>query len=303
MVIHYDKYPILQFLDKGLLSKLEGKINLRGEDIQMWKQENGAIETARYFVKEMYNGYIADKCGKNIYVIAKPFIEALNRSAKAFRNISRGVELDNLFEECCIVIDNQAYVAHTVDDGPFRNDYALSIYATGEADNMKGNNNIVYLGTLVFKKADDDHYTFDLGLLSSVFEKPTFDYDATESIVDKFLGILLFKHYAKVELDIVNGKQRKKSNILNEKLINETSNGIHVLDSQWYTSVFRKEGFTVRGHFRFYSSCNRLIYVDEFQKHGYHRHAKILDDPMAEPDTTELKRKLDELEREGYIIQ
>ena len=96
---------------------------------------------------------------------------------------------------------------------------------------------------------------------------------------------------------------RKKSELLNEKFINETSNGIQVLDSQWYTSVFRTEGFTVRGHFRFYSSCNRLVYVNEFQKHGYHRHAKILDDPTAEPDTEELKRKLDELEKDGYIIQ
>jgi hypothetical protein len=136
-----------------------------------------------------------------------------------------------------------------------------------------------------------------------MFEKPAFDYDTTESIVDKFLGILIFKHYAKVELDIVNGKQRKKSDILNEKLINETSKGIQVLDSQWYTSVFRTEGFTVRGHFRFYSSCNRLVYVNEFLKHGYHRHAKILDDPTAEPNTEELKKKLDELESEGYIIQ
>ena len=167
---------------------------------------------------------------------------------------------------------------------------------------MKGNN-IVYLGTLVFKKADDDHYTFDLSLLSSVFEKTAFDYNATESIVDKFLGILIFKHYAKVELDIVNGKQRKKSDILNEKLINETSNGIQVLDSHWYTSIFRTEGFTVRGHFRYYKSCERLVFVNEFQKKGYHRHAKILDDPTAEPDTEELIRKLDELEKEGIIIQ
>lgn len=302
MVFHYDKYPILQFFDKNLLPQLPGKINLRGDDIQVWNQEGGANETARYFVKEMYTGYIADKCGHSIYVIAKPFVEAMNRSANAFRNISRGVELDKLFEECCIVIDNQTYIAHIIDDGPFRGDYALSIYATGEADNMKGNN-IVYLGTLVFKKADDDHYTFDLSLLSSVFEKTAFDYNATESIVDKFLGILIFKHYAKVELDIVNGKQRKKSDILNEKLINETSNGIQVLDSHWYTSIFRTEGFTVRGHFRYYKSCERLVFVNEFQKKGYHRHAKILDDPTAEPDTEELIRKLDELEKEGIIIQ
>ena len=302
MVFHYDKYPVLQFLDKGLLPKLNGKINFRGDDIQVWNQEPGAVDTAQYFVNEMYKGRVADRCSHNIYVIAKPFIEAMNRSANAFRNISRGVELDKLFEDCCIVIDNLTYIAHQIDDGPFRGDYALSIYMTGEGENIKGIS-IVYLGTLVFKKGDEYHYVFDMTLLSTMFEKPAFDYDATESIVDKFLGILIFKHYAKVELDIVNGKQRKKSELLNEKLINETSNGIQVLDSQWYTSVFRTEGFTVRGHFRFYSSCNRLVYVNEFQKHGYHRHAKILDDPTAEPDTEELKRKLDELEKDGYIIQ
>lgn len=302
MVIHYDKYPTLQFFNKKLLPKLYGKINLRGEDIEAWSQEDGAFETARYFIGEMYNGSIADLCGNNIYVIAKPFIEALNRSANAFRNISRGVELDKLFEDCCIVIDNLTYVAYIFREGPYLGDYALSFYATGKSENIEGNN-IMYLGTVVFHKGDDEHYVFDLNLLSTYFETLAYDYDATESMVDKFLGILIFKHYAKVELEIVNGKQRKKSDILNQKIINETPNGIQIMDSQWYTSVFRKEGFTVSGHFRFYKSCNRLVYVNEFQKHGYHRHAKILYDPTAEPDTENLIKQLDELESEGYIIQ
>lgn len=302
MVIHYSKYPILQFFDKTLLPGLDGKINIREEDFTAWSQDNEAIESARFFVKQMYSGYAASQSSHNTYILARPFIEALNRSAQAFRNISRGVELDKLFENCCIVIGNLAYVAYRVDDGPFRNDYQLSLYQTGEAENMEGNN-IVYMGTLIFNKADDDHYQFDLALLSTAFEKPAIDYDETESIVDKFLGILIFKHYAKVELEVVNGKQRKKSDLLKDKIINSTTNNLKILDSQWYTSIFRKEGFSVRGHFRFYKSCNRLVYVNEYQKHGYHRHAKILDDPTSEPDTTELIKKLDELEKDGYIIQ
>lgn len=302
MVIHYDKYPILQFFDKKLLPKLDGKINFRNEDLKAWEVEIGAIKAARFFVKEMYYGRAADLSGHNIFIIAQPFIDAMNRSANAFRNISRGVELEKLFDNCCIIVGNMAYVAYKIEEGPFKDDYMLSIYFTGKSENLKGNN-IVYAGTMVFRKGDNDHYLFDLSLLSTLFERPAFDYDSTESLIDKFLGILIFKHYAKVELDLVNGKTRKKSELLNQKIINETSSGINVLDSQWYTSVFRNEGFTVRGHFRFYKSCNRLIYINEFQKHGYHRHAKILDDPTAEPDTTELVRKLDELEKEGYIIQ
>ena len=61
MVIHYDKYPILQFFNKELLPKLNGKINIRGEDIQTWNTYPYAAHTARYVLNEMYKGYIADK--------------------------------------------------------------------------------------------------------------------------------------------------------------------------------------------------------------------------------------------------
>ena len=115
-------------------------------------------------------------------------------------------------------------------------------------------------------------------------------------MIDSILAVLLFKHYAKVELDVIHGREKKMSAVANEKIINETLKRVHIMDSNWYTTIYRTEGYDVKGHIRYYKVYDTIAYVHPHTRKGYVRRAKILDDPTAEPDTLEHDRKLNVLE-------
>lgn len=306
MKINYNTYPILEFFDKNRLPKLNGKINWREEDIKLWNTDLGAARTAQYTVNEMYKGYIADRCGQNVYILMPKFQEAIAKSGNAFRNISRGVQLEKLFEDCCIFAGDMVYVcyklkkdtyfgrAFNTEDRP--NNYMTAIYCQGKGDDKK-DRHVVYLGTLIFSKENDKAYRIEMSLMSTWMGLYAIDYKDNEQLIDAILGVLLFKHYAKVELDIVPGREKKMSIVANEKVINETPKGVHIMDSDWYTTIYRTEGYDVKGHIRYYKVYDTITYVKPHQRKGYVRRAKVLDDPTAEPNTTEHDMKLLELER------
>lgn len=88
-----------------------------------------------------------------------------------------------------------------------------------------------------------------------------------------------FLKYAEVETKIVNAK--RKENHLGEKYVNETSRNIEILDSTYFTTISRTDGFGVSGHFRFQPygpglSLKRLQWIADYEKTGYTRKAKIL---------------------------
>ena len=287
-----------------MLPKLGGKINLRGEDIELWNTDSEAALTARLSINEMYEGYIAHKCGQNVYILMPKFQEALAKSGKTFKNISRGVQLEKLFENCCIVfgdmvcicykLSNDTFFGHKYNTAERPNNYMLNIYYQGKGDNKK-DRHIVYLGTIVFSKDGDTAYRIEISLLSTLLGLYAVDYKDNEQLIDTVLAVLIFKHYAKVELDIIQGREKKMSVVAKEKVINETLNGIHIMDSSWYTTIYRTEGYDVRGHIRYYKTYDKITYVNPHKRKGYVRHAKILNDPTAEPDTTEHDMKLNAL--------
>ena len=305
MKVGYSTYPILEFFDKNRLPKLGGKINLRGEDISVWNTDPDAAQTAQYTVNEMYQGYIADKCRQNVYILMPKFIEAVMRSCNAFKNISRSVQLEKLFEDCCIFagdmvyvcykLTNDTYLGHTFNTAERPNNYMVAIYYQGKGDDKK-ERHIVYLGTLVFSKEDDKAYRIEISLMSTWMGLYAVNYKDNEQLIDALLAVLMFKHYAKVELDVIHGREKKMSVVANEKVINETPKGVYIMDSSWFTTIYRTEGYDVRGHIRYYKVYDTIAYVHPHKRKGYVRRAKILNDPTAEPDTTEHDLKLNELE-------
>ena len=95
--------------------------------------------------------------------------------------------------------------------------------------------------------------------------------------------LLLFKKFASVELEIIKANSRKKVDFAEKgKVINEMGIDVSLLDSRWFREIIRNEGFKVRGHFRL-QPCKdengnwtrKIIYIEEFEKHGYHRRAQI----------------------------
>lgn len=100
-----------------------------------------------------------------------------------------------------------------------------------------------------------------------------------------FVFPILFKRYAKVEIEQGKCGKSTRSKILNDKLRNNIPFDIKIMDSTWFTTICRNEGFKVRGHFRLQPKKNdkgewikELIYINEFEKKGYHRLAKITKD-------------------------
>lgn len=85
--------------------------------------------------------------------------------------------------------------------------------------------------------------------------------------------------YADVESKVINAQ--KKEHHVGVKYLNETNRKIEILDSTYFTTISRTEGFGVRGHFRFQPygidmKERRLQWINEYQKTGYTKRAKIL---------------------------
>lgn len=94
---------------------------------------------------------------------------------------------------------------------------------------------------------------------------------------------IAFKKYAEVEtkeiIDIVDPNKAPK-NICKTLALQNTPFDFQItkLSADWYTEIIRTTGFEVRGHWRLQPYSNgkrRLIFIQPFMKHGYHRKAKI----------------------------
>lgn len=94
------------------------------------------------------------------------------------------------------------------------------------------------------------------------------------------VGFICFMKHCPIETKLIKAKSKEKH--LGTKYLNETNNNIEILDSTWFTTIVRSEGFAVRGHFRFQPKkengvwVKKLIWISDFQKEGYTREAKIL---------------------------
>lgn len=94
--------------------------------------------------------------------------------------------------------------------------------------------------------------------------------------------LMIFKTFLKhvdVETKVVNANRKEKH--LGEKYVNETDYKVQILDSTYFTTISRTEGFGVRGHFRWQPfgpgmSQKRLQWISDYQKDGYTRVASIL---------------------------
>jgi hypothetical protein len=62
------------------------------------------------------------------------------------------------------------------------------------------------------------------------------------------------------------------------KYNNKTKSDITIVDSTWFTTLIKSDGFKVRGHFRlqpYKGGEKKLIWIQDFKKHGYTRKARI----------------------------
>ena len=93
------------------------------------------------------------------------------------------------------------------------------------------------------------------------------------------VGLLLFIKYCPLETKFIAAG--RKDHHVGQKYVNETNHKIEILDSTWFTTIVRSEGFGVTGHFRMQPygpgiTQRRLTWIEPFEKTGYTRKARIL---------------------------
>jgi hypothetical protein len=87
----------------------------------------------------------------------------------------------------------------------------------------------------------------------------------------------LFLEYCDTEIKYISAGRKDKIN--KNKYKNDSRTDVQVIDSNWFTTLVRTEGFKVRGHFRLQpygpkKQYRKLIYIKPFKKKGYKRKFK-----------------------------
>jgi hypothetical protein len=211
----------------------------------------------------------------NVVYMAKTFKEALMKSITALEN-SVNKEPDFMF-------GNLKYNTGVILDDP----KSATFYHIDKKQQTV--TAVVFTGPLLTFAVKDFRLNFAFTPTSQAYV-PNFvtQVDLPEflqmgsSFLNQTLPVPFFRTYADHEIKEVMGKRSAKINKIEYANPNKAS--IHILDSSWYTTVMRTEGFMVTGHLRMQPcgknlSERKLIYVDGFQKHGYVRKAKMLNQP------------------------
>ena len=269
MVISYSQYPLLKMLEKSHdMSKHEGLSFLECDS--KTQPENC------YSIFKFLSGnweLVKRNVSKNIFIISSPFADAMEKSHKAFRKLNPLDILRESSPNAGVLLSSfnkfgTIYLIHKeTNRAVFLIFASTNLLSAVILDLSNGWQNNVFT---------TNHNSFYNGYDSRMFI-------ANEMAV--LSSFLIFKKYAKVEIEQGKCGKTIHSKILKEKLRNNLPFDVNIMDSTWFTTICRNEGFKVRGHFRLQPKKNdkgewikELIYINEFEKHGYHRQAKILND-------------------------
>jgi len=126
-------------------------------------------------------------------------------------------------------------------------------------------------------------YPHVLGVLSNNanFTSPIDIDDMDLATHDLIIKSLIFIYCSEITEEYLKPHSRI-GKIRIDKIINETNSPYIIVGSKWNIKSIRSEGFRVSGHFRLQPCGERrqdkkLIFIDEFEKNGYVRKAKSLE--------------------------
>ena len=296
MYLSYYQHPELQLLDPDRCkeyvesSKCELFLHMKHDKRQMLTNADGTESHPTKAVIDHYrttlaNGAIARNID-NIYYISETFEEAMLKSSKVFEEMCQDTQmLREIHEDCCLIL------------GGDKSDNIFFLFCEGEDENGDRSYALIntrYQGVVIwvveFTLFKDDGHNYGLSFAycpeagQEYKDKGMTDADMSWGLVRFVYAHLIFKKYGNIELETVaRNKTLRKSQILGEKINNFMGIDVKVLDSRWFTTICRDEGFLVSGHFRL-QPCKdengewtrKLIYINPYAKHGYHRLAPIV---------------------------
>ena len=295
MYLSYYKHPELQLLDTDRCKeyvespKCELFLHMEHDKREYLSNSDGSDVhpikgVVAHYKEALANGVMAHYI-HNIYYVSKTFEAAMLKSSKVFEEMCKDTEvLIDIHEDCCLILNDEG-----------ENHFFL--FCDGEDENGMRNYVLVntrYTGVIIwlaeFSLYRNDRNGFGLKAVyrpeaeADYLDEGLSDAEMVWGIVRFVYAHLVFKKYGQVELETVSAnKTLRKSQILGEKVNNFMGIDVKVLDSRWFTTICRDEGFLVSGHFRL-QPCKdengewtrKLIYINPYAKHGYHRLAPIV---------------------------
>ena len=146
----------------------------------------------------------------------------------------------------------------------------------GDGCTLSTPSNFISVCPLDNKKGDGHQLVVDYMPLILEFTEPPISYYTHAFTI---LTYLCLRKWAEVEIKEIKNLVKKEIK-KNKKTVVVTEEGLgyFTFDSKWYTEICNNNDFKVSGHFRLqpYSDGSRkLIFINEFVKHGYHRKALI----------------------------
>ena len=245
--------------------KLETMIHYK--DLKWWGEMTDKQQLAQRFEASFKT--VAPVVIENVNMISKPFHEAVEKSSASLqRLINDHIEQKDLFVGGVYMTTHTAVfcIVHYGPNGSaivcynFSKDgQILSLYAT-----YPDVPDILYVCCEICEKYG----------INTEKEKREFCLE-----ISKFcIKVELFKIHATIETVVVE-PGKKASGPKGEKCKNETLVPVTMLDTRWFTTTIRTDGFPVRGHVRLQPIKEngewkkRLIWINEFEKNGYTRKA------------------------------
>lgn len=290
MYLTYYKHPILQIFDKEMaktypkcLPNIWNNFHPANPDFRIYKSNvvQQMDDQQKWINIDLVSGRINTGIGMgryadgrfNIYLVSPTFFNAMQKSYDKLRPVmDEDGALRSVYEDAVFVIGERTLVfMHLTDDNfrfmEFRRDRLCHISDFSINDDAEGLARYKDMDTITVANffGYEDIWTPDLILYQQSF-------------------ILFFKKYGNIDLETLPARQKvKRSSLIGEKVNNFMGIDVQVLDSRWFTTICRDEGFIVSGHFRL-QPCKdeqgqwtrRLIYINPYAKHGYHRMPPIV---------------------------
>lgn len=210
---------------------------------------------------------------KKVQYISEPFIEAYFKGRSKLKDV---FDKEPMEESGTFVWKSGSFT--------FTSFYYLKTTGTGK------NWTADYMFLQFSKHTHNEYQHLDICITAAGETKKTFlwkgHHDSGYDHGYYFAFLVTFLCFIKyVELETKMVLPGKKEKHAGTKYVNETKHKIEVLDSTWFTSIVRSQGFSVGeetgGFFRMQPwgpsrSQRKLIWVLPFEKEGYTRKAKIL---------------------------
>lgn len=292
MYLSYYKHPVLQIFDEDVcktfpkcLPNIWNNFHPANPDFRIYKgDEVQQMDDKQKWVSiNLLSARINTDIGMGkyadgrfrIYLVSPTFFNAMQKSYDKLRPVmDEDGALRSVYEDAVFIIGERTLVfMHLTDDNfrymEFRHDRLCHISDFSINDDAPGATTSKYKDMDTMTVANfggyEDIWTPDLILYQQSF-------------------ILFFKKYGNIDLELLPAKRTtRKSQLIGEKVNNFMGIDVQVLDSRWFTTICRDEGFLVSGHFRL-QPCKdeqgewtrKLIYINPYAKHGYHRLAPIV---------------------------